>query len=196
MATIVKFYKDGKKVKDITSIGYLPVDEDAVKDSRHLASSGSVVAAAALGEESMMANLPIADNTLRFSFGDTTYNPTEHWDHHATTHLGLYKPKRNGIKSFNTDFSKVSNANYLFEGAEIVQIPDLTGIPASTSVNEMFKNCRDAKYGILEAYNLLSSQNNPHDNATFLNCGIDTEEGRAALTQIPQSWGGTMEEEP
>jgi len=76
MATIVKFYKDGKKVKDITSIGYLPVDEDAVKDSRHLASSGSVVAAAALGEESMMANLPIGDSTLRFSFGDLDYDPT------------------------------------------------------------------------------------------------------------------------
>lgn len=76
MATIVKFYKDGRKVKDITSIGYLPVDEDAVKDSRHLASSGSVIAAAALGEESMMANLPIADSTLRFSFGDLSYDPT------------------------------------------------------------------------------------------------------------------------
>ena len=76
MATIVKFYKDGKNVKDITSIGYLPVDEDAVKDSRHLASSGSVIAAAALGEESMMANLPIADNTLRFSFGNLDYDPT------------------------------------------------------------------------------------------------------------------------
>lgn len=76
MATIVKFYKDGRNVKDITSIGYLPVDEDAVKDSRHLASSGSVIAAATLGEESMMANLPIADNTLRFSFGDLDYNPT------------------------------------------------------------------------------------------------------------------------
>ena len=76
MATIVKFYKDGKKVKDITSVGYLPVDEEAVKDSRHLASSGSVIAAAALGEESMMANLPIEDNTLRFSFGDLDYDPT------------------------------------------------------------------------------------------------------------------------
>ena len=76
MATIVKFYKDGRKVKDITSIGYLPVDEDAVKDSRHLASSGSVIAAAALGEESMMANLPIADSTLRFLFGDPDYDPT------------------------------------------------------------------------------------------------------------------------
>lgn len=76
MATIVKFYKDGRKVKDITSIGYLPVDEDAVKNSRHLASSGSVIAAAALGEESMMANLPIADSTLRFLFGDPDYDPT------------------------------------------------------------------------------------------------------------------------
>lgn len=76
MATIVKFYKDGKNVKDINSIGYLPVDEDAVKDSRHLASSGSVIAAAALGEESMMANLPIADSTLRFLFGDSDYDPT------------------------------------------------------------------------------------------------------------------------
>lgn len=76
MATIVKFYKDGRNVKNITSVGYLPVDEDAVKDSRHLASSGSVIAVAALGEESMMANLPIADSTLRFSFGKLDYDPT------------------------------------------------------------------------------------------------------------------------
>lgn len=42
MATIVKFYKDGRNVKDITSIGYLPVDLNARKDSKHLLASGAV----------------------------------------------------------------------------------------------------------------------------------------------------------
>ena len=44
MATTVKFYKDGKETRRITSIGYLPVDETPVDNSLHLASSGSVAA--------------------------------------------------------------------------------------------------------------------------------------------------------
>lgn len=40
---IVKFLdKFGKLVKSITSIGYLPVDVEPVKDSKHLSSSGAV----------------------------------------------------------------------------------------------------------------------------------------------------------
>lgn len=41
MSTIVRFYKDGKKVKEIISIGYLPVDESPVEGSRHLVTSGA-----------------------------------------------------------------------------------------------------------------------------------------------------------
>ena len=42
MSTIVKFFKDGKKVKEIISIGYLPVDEQPVENSHHLITSGAV----------------------------------------------------------------------------------------------------------------------------------------------------------
>lgn len=45
MSTIVRFYKDGKKVKEIISIGYLPVDESPVEGSRHLVTSGAVAEA-------------------------------------------------------------------------------------------------------------------------------------------------------
>lgn len=45
MSTIVRFYKDGKKVKEIISIGYLPVDERPVEGSRHLVTSGAVAEA-------------------------------------------------------------------------------------------------------------------------------------------------------
>lgn len=45
MSTIVRFYKDGKKVKEIISIGYLPVDERPVEGSRHLVTSGALAEA-------------------------------------------------------------------------------------------------------------------------------------------------------
>ena len=57
-----------------------------------------------------------------------------------------------------------------------------------------FKNIRNVKYGLLEAYEVLKSCNPTTYTDCFLNCGIDTEEGRAQLNQIPQSWGGLMAE--
>ena len=50
-------------------------------------------------------------------------------------------------------------------------------------------NCES---GIYEAYQVLDAIDDVHTNC-FKNCGIDTEEGRAALAQIPQSWGGLAE---
>ena len=58
--------------------------------------------------------------------------------------------------------------------------------------NSIFEDCRNVEEGILDMYNTLSSQTpsaSYYYNA-FKDCGIDTEEGRAALAQIPQSWGG------
>lgn len=42
MATIVKFYKDKTRVKEIVSIGYLPVDTKPQKNSKRLVTSGAV----------------------------------------------------------------------------------------------------------------------------------------------------------
>lgn len=270
MATIVKFYKDGRNVKDITSIGYLPVDEDAVKDSRHLASSGSVIAAAALGEESMMANLPIADNTLRFSFGKLDYDPTEHWNGRAGTwtkkntkftnvwdwtrndpdwsfsfneafnndnnlvkiigagdtssvtnlsqmfrvcasitelclfdtsnvssfYIFISRAKISKIPSYDT--KNVTNFNYAFFSLKNLKTIPLLNTEKAKTVSYMFSDCFNVESGALAIYTQLSTQTNPPSIhlETFTNCGKGTEEGRAALAQIPVSWGGTMEEEP
>lgn len=86
---IVKFLdKFGKLVKSITSIGYLPVDVEPVKDSKHLLSSGAVAeivpAGASQSNPLMSAEdtermidimKPIDAMTLRFEFSKKDYNP-------------------------------------------------------------------------------------------------------------------------
>lgn len=69
-------------------------------------------------------------------------------------------------------------------------------VSSVTNCNQAFSNCTHVKTGILEMYNkLLARGNNITDHTDcFLNCGSETEEGRAALAQIPVSWGGTMVE--
>ena len=70
-------------------------------------------------------------------------------------------------------------------------LPDISTLTEKlTNCTAAFKNIRNVKYGILDTYNILKACN-PTDYAEcFLNCGIDTEEGRAQLYQIPQEWGG------
>ena len=58
----------------------LVLDGKVTAGSYNAPTSDAVAKSVALGEESMMANLPIAANTLRFSFGDLDYDPTEHWE--------------------------------------------------------------------------------------------------------------------
>lgn len=86
---IVKFLdKFGKLVKSITSIGYLPVDMEPVKDSKHLLASGAVAEIVPAGtsqsnplmnaeetEHMINAMKPIDAMTLRFEFSKKDYNP-------------------------------------------------------------------------------------------------------------------------
>lgn len=91
--------------------------------------------------------------------------------------------------SMVTDFRNMCSGMYSLE-----EIPDLN-VSSATNVSSMFKNCYNVKTGILEMYNKLLARGASITNHTdcFLNCGIDTTEGRAALAQIPQSWGGLAE---
>ena len=91
--------------------------------------------------------------------------------------------------SMVTDFRSTCSGMYSLE-----EIPDLD-VSSATNVNSMFKNCYKVKTGILEMYNKLLARGASITNHTdcFLNCGIDTPEGRAALAQIPKSWGGLAE---
>ena len=100
------------------------------------------------------------------------------------------------IKSVNrfytnsvTDFGNMFlNANKL----EDLPVFDYTSI---TKCGSMFRNTYSAKTGILENYHaLLAHESAITDHSRcFENCGRDTEEGQAALAQIPASWGGLAE---
>ena len=73
----------------------------------------------------------------------------------------------------------------------IDRIPNLdTMTDKLEDCDSAFRNLRHVKYGILEAYNVLLACNPSTHKYCFTNCGIDTDEGRAQLEQIPASWGG------
>lgn len=84
---------------------------------------------------------------------------------------------------------------YCGQAPVLDRLPDLSTLTNKLNrCDEAFKNLVNVKYGILEAYEVLSSCSPSNHTDCFLNCGINTEEGRAALAQIPTSWGGLLEE--
>ena len=93
------------------------------------------------------------------------------------------------------DLSSVTSAANMFNSCDIKAIDStkLATLTGSVNVNAMFSNNRNCESGILDAYAVLDAVDNDHTNC-FLNCGIDTDEGRAELEQIPASWGGLLEE--
>jgi surface protein len=94
------------------------------------------------------------------------------------------------------DTSHVTNATRMLRNCyELTSIPDYDFNSVVGDVQEIALSCYKVKTGILEAYNKLLARGSAITNHTdcFKDCGRDTEEGRAALAQIPVSWGGTME---
>ena len=81
---------------------------------------------------------------------------------------------------------------------ELEEIPDYDFDSVIGDVIEIALSCYKVKTGILEMYNKLVARGSAITDHTdcFKDCGRDTEEGRAALAQIPVSWGGMMAEEP
>lgn len=77
---------------------------------------------------------------------------------------------------------------------EVETIPDYD-VSSATNVKLMCQNMYKARYGILELYNKLLARGAAITDHTdcFRNCGRDTPQGRLALAQIPQSWGGLAE---
>ena len=68
-------------------------------------------------------------------------------------------------------------------------------VDSATNVNSMFLKCYNVKYGIIAMYNKLLARGSAitDHTDTFLDCGINTEEGRAERALIPKSWGGDAE---
>lgn len=95
----------------------------------------------------------------------------------------------------NMDTSAVTDFRSSFSGMRVLEeIPDLD-VSSATNVTSMFNSCYKVKTGILEMYNKLLARGAAITNHTdcFKDCGRDTPQGRAALAQIPQSWGGLAE---
>jgi len=97
---------------------------------------------------------------------------------------GLNQSNTRGVTNYNSAFN---------ECRKLETIPDVN-VESATNVGQMFYNCYNMKYGILEIYQKLAARGSAITNheQCFENCGRDTEEGRYALSQIPISWGGTM----
>lgn len=90
------------------------------------------------------------------------------------------------------DTSHVTDARYMMDGCRsIKKIPDYD-FSSVTDVARLCKDCRNVSEGIFETYEKLLARGEAITDHTdcFLNCGIDTPEGRAQLYQIPQDWGG------
>lgn len=90
------------------------------------------------------------------------------------------------------DTSYVTDArNMLSKCYALTEIPDYD-FSSVTNVGSFCSNSYNVKSGILETYNKFLDRGasiTSHSDA-FKDCGINTPEGRAALEQIPQSWGG------
>lgn len=91
------------------------------------------------------------------------------------------------------DTSYVTDArNMLSNCNALTEIPDYD-FSSVTKVDSFCEASYNVKSGIVETYNKFLDRGEAitsHINC-FKDCGRDTEEGRAALAQIPASWGGT-----
>ena len=107
----------------------------------------------------------------------------------------IFNACRSAKKIPNMDVSMVTDFRNMCSGMySLEEIPDLD-VSSATNVQSMFNNCYKVKTGIIEMYNKLLARGasiTNHSNC-FNNCGRDTPQGRAALAQIPQSWGGLAE---
>ena len=97
-------------------------------------------------------------------------------------------------KAPNLSFEDGANVSSIF--ARCTRLEELGKLEGALSgCQSSFDFAKNVKYGMLEMYERLSNQDPAitQHGFCFTDCGIDTEEGRAALAQIPQSWGGLAE---
>lgn len=122
--------------------------------------------------------------------------PFINWHSDITEMYGPFASMRSLSELPDIDTGTVTKFSMAFyDCRKVTAIPDYD-VSSATSVDNMFYNCRNVKYGMVEMYNKLKARGDAITNHTdcFGNCGIDTDEGRAALAQIPQSWGGLAED--
>ena len=92
------------------------------------------------------------------------------------------------VPVFNT--SKVTNMYDMFCYCSSLSAVPLFNTSKVTNMGLTFFGCENVQTGALALYQQASTQTNPPSNheATFYNCGINTQTGAAELAQIPSNW--------
>lgn len=156
---IVKFLdKFGKLVKSITSIGYLPVDVEPVKDSKHLLASGAVAEIVSEGASQSNPLMTAADtermvlekttpavNTLRFSFSKLDYSPVVAGVGSIGTWTKVSKYAENNIWDWTrsgTSFGNSFDDGAFIDSNNLVSIIAAGDTSAITDMHYMFYNCQ------------------------------------------------------
>lgn len=187
---IVKFLdKFGKLVKSITSIGYLPVDVEPVKDSKHLITSGAVgeIVPEGTSQSNPLMNAedterlidimkPIDAMTLRFEFSKKDYNPETAGVGSAGTWTKVDSPILNiwDWKNTNIDWSDSFYKAFLDETNEVrvIAAGDTSSV---TNMRNMFRgdttgNASGSTYVVNAKNNLVSCVPLNIDSCTHLYC--------------------------
>ena len=94
------------------------------------------------------------------------------------------------------DTSAVTIMDFMFDGCTSLTSIPLFNTSNVKDFNSTFSECTKVEGGSLALYQQASTQSNPPSRHldTFKNCGKDTVTGAAELAQIPESWGGTLQE--
>lgn len=96
------------------------------------------------------------------------------------------------------DFSGATGSiSYLCDYCRsLIGVPNFTfNVNSLTNVSYAFRMCEAVESGALDMYNKLSASSSITTHSyTFGSCGSGSVAGRAELSHIPPSWGGTMRE--
>ena len=86
---------------------------------------------------------------------------------------------------FNT--SNVTDMSYAFGNCTALKTIPLFDTSKVFQIQWAFASCTNVESGAFALYKQVSAHNTIH-NATFRNCGSNTQTGAAELAQIPSSW--------
>lgn len=136
-------------------------------------------------------------DTLDTSAGTNLSGLCGGWSAQVSSSVTIWEiyEEMNNITAVPTfDFASATAVNDTFGYCDIqaIDVTKLASLSGFVDVRDMFRENRNCKSGILNAYAILDTVDKYHTNC-FSNCGIDTEEGLAELEQIPASWGGLAE---
>lgn len=88
------------------------------------------------------------------------------------------------------DTSNVKEIGFMLWGCTSLNYVPLFNTNKVTMMNEMLWNCLNVQSGALDLYQQASTQTTPPSSyhGAFHNCGINTTQGTAELSQIPSDW--------